>query len=169
MHWLKHGDLNTKVFHSSLKARRRANRIFTGPVVTREERDMLEKDVEVDETKQALWGIDGIKRRDLMAAIQEFFRAGKMLKVWNHTLITLVPKSDHAESVTEYRPIACCNTIYTVISKLLTNRLKEVLPNIISDNQSAFVTGRTIVQNILISQDIVRMYNRNQCKKSLFD
>ncbi|KAH0642431.1 hypothetical protein KY290_034024 [Solanum tuberosum] len=49
---------------------------------------------------------------------------------------------------------------------MLCNRLKHVLPTIISDNQSAFVTGRTIVQNILICQDLMRLYNRKNATKS---
>lgn len=92
----------------------------------------------------------------------EFFKSGKILKAWNSTVLTLVPKSDHADTITNYRPITCCNTIYKVVSKMLTNRLKQILPEIISPNQSAFVAGRTIVQNILICQDLVRLYNRKQ-------
>ncbi|XP_060198564.1 uncharacterized protein LOC132627306 [Lycium barbarum] len=49
---------------------------------------------------------------------------------------------------------------------MLSNRLKRVLPSIISANQSAFVVGWTIVQNILICQDLVRLYNRKQTTSS---
>lgn len=96
----------------------------------------------------------------------EYFQSEEMLNGVNNTVINLIPKSSHAESVGDYRPIACCNTIYKVISKMLCSRLKLVLPSIIAMNQSAFVAGRTIVQNILICQDLVRIYNRKNTKKS---
>lgn len=49
---------------------------------------------------------------------------------------------------------------------MLCNRLKQVLSSIISENQSAFFAGRTIVQNMLICQDLVRLYNRKNASKS---
>lgn len=49
---------------------------------------------------------------------------------------------------------------------MLCNRLEQILPCIISKNQSAFVASRTIVQNILICQDLVRLYNRKSTTKS---
>lgn len=78
----------------------------------------------------------------------------------------MVPKSDHADTVGDYTPIAYCNTIYKIMSKILSNRLKLVLPEIISPNQSAFVAGRNIMQNILICQDLVRLYNRKHTTSS---
>ncbi|XP_019232773.1 PREDICTED: uncharacterized protein LOC109213430 [Nicotiana attenuata] len=89
-----------------------------------------------------------------------------MLKAWNNAVITLILKSAHASSVGDYRPIACCNRIYKIISKMLCHRLRIVLPDLISSNQSVFVTGRCIVQNILICQDIERLYNRKATTKS---
>lgn len=96
----------------------------------------------------------------MVEAVLEFFKTGKMLKGVNNTMITLFLKSTHTDSVSDYRPISCCNTIYKVIPKILCMRLKRVLPDIILENQSAFVAGRNIVQNILVCQDLVRLYNR---------
>ncbi|XP_019228471.1 PREDICTED: uncharacterized protein LOC109209618 [Nicotiana attenuata] len=165
-----------------------------GPMVTAEQRRMLTAEFSIQEMKEALWDIAGDKapgcpgsgcdtgpdrygsqffkdcwdtiKENLTAGVMEFFRAGKPLKVWNTTVLTLVPKSDHANTVGDYRSIACCNTIYKKVSKMLSNRLKLVLPDIISPNQSAYVAGRNIVQNILICQDLVRLYNRKQTTSS---
>ncbi|XP_074283048.1 uncharacterized protein LOC141607596 [Silene latifolia] len=63
-------------------------------------------------------------------------------------------------SVKHFRPISCCNVIYKTISKIMCTRLALVLPDIISKNQGAFVKGRSILENILICQDLVRLYNR---------
>ncbi|XP_059295526.1 uncharacterized protein LOC132048856 [Lycium ferocissimum] len=89
-----------------------------------------------------------------------------MTKGLNATVITLIPKGTHAATVGDYRPISCCNTLYKVTSKMLCSRMKSVLPTIISENQSAFVKERSIVQNILICQDLVRLYNRKAAIKS---
>ena len=60
-----------------------------------------------------------------------------------------------------FRPIACCNTIYKCISKILANRLKQVLPALISPWQSAFIKGWCISDNILLAQDLFRNYHKS--------
>lgn len=81
-------------------------------------------------------------------------------------MITLIPKTSHATIVEDYKPTTCCNVVYKIISKMLYNILKMVLPDIISQNQSVFIVRRTIVQNVLICQDLVRLYNRKHTTKS---
>ena len=105
------------------------------------------------------WDIVGTHMCD---AIKEFFSSGSLLKQMNHTVIALVPKSAQANSVGDFRPIACCNVIYKVISKLLATRLCPVLGDIIDPAQSAFVKGRSMIENIHLMQELLRKYNRKR-------
>nr|GEX23297.1 RNA-directed DNA polymerase, eukaryota, reverse transcriptase zinc-binding domain protein [Tanacetum cinerariifolium] len=83
----------------------------------------------------------------------------------NATLIALVPKIDTPNKVSDFRPIACCNVLYKCISKIITNRIKEGLSKVASLNQSAFIPGRHIKDNILITQELLKGYNRKNGAK----
>lgn len=98
----------------------------------------------------------------VMGMVKNYFQSRRMLKELNHTNIVLIPKVDNPTKMSQFRPISLCNVVYKVISKVLTNRLKRVLPNVISQNQSAFVAGRQIFDNILVVHELLySMKQRN--------
>ena len=73
----------------------------------------------------------------------------------NKTNIALVPKTNNPQRMTDFRPISLCNVVYRLISKALANRLKAILPHIISENQIAFIADRLITDNVLVVYKIM--------------
>lgn len=80
----------------------------------------------------------------------------------NNTFITLIPKVNNAENITQYRPISLCNVFYKIISKILANRIKNVIDDLISANQGAFIRNRNITDNIMITDEILRFMRLNK-------
>ncbi|KAL2253455.1 UNVERIFIED_CONTAM: Retrovirus-related Pol polyprotein from type-2 retrotransposable element R2DM [Sesamum indicum] len=105
------------------------------------------------------WNIVGDQ---VCRAVLDFFRCGRMLRQLNHTIIALVPKSDHSTYVADYRPISCCNVIYKAIMKIISDRLAPALEHLIDRCQAAFVGGRNITDNIFLAQEMVRQYSRKR-------
>jgi len=73
----------------------------------------------------------------------------------NITNIALIPKGSSQVSMKDWRPIALCNVLYKIIAKVLANRLKPVLSQCISDNQYAFVPGRSILDNAMVAIEVL--------------
>ena len=98
---------------------------------------------------------------DVVEAVESFFNSGCMFREINCTIIALVLTVPNPESMHDYRPISGCNTIYKCISKIIATRIKQCLPEIINPSQSAFVQGRSIDDNVFITQDLMCNYHRN--------
>lgn len=150
-----------------------------GPRLQVRQQRELTKDVTAQEIKDALFSIDSNKAPgidgfnayffkkswaiiggEIIEGVQQFFCTGYLPQEMNVALISLIPKKENATAVRDFRPIACCTVMYKIISKVLANRLQRVLDVIICDSQSAFVQGRLIFDNIILSHELVKGYNR---------
>jgi len=78
---------------------------------------------------------------DIFKDCYEWLETGQFPASLNATNIALIPKGNIQTTMKDWRPIALCNVLYKLISKILANRLKVVLPKCISDNQIAFCSG----------------------------
>ncbi|KAL6225204.1 hypothetical protein ACLB2K_004055 [Fragaria x ananassa] len=99
---------------------------------------------------QKFWGIIN---STINNTAKEFFATNEILADLNQTNIVLIPKVPCPEKVTQFRPISLCNFSYKILSKVLANRLKSFLPDIVSPHQGAFVPGRQIQDNILVAHE----------------
>ncbi|GJU46796.1 RNA-directed DNA polymerase, eukaryota, reverse transcriptase zinc-binding domain protein [Tanacetum coccineum] len=156
--WLKEGDRNTAYFHKTIKK---------GYIEV--ESCLLGMKKGIQRLQGQMVILPGFTNqlgvllgRKIFQVVKEFFLTGKLLGEVNATLILLVPKVPTPDKVSDLRPIACCNVLYKCISKILTSRIKGVLGKLVGENQSAFIEGRQITDNILLSQERFKGYNRKQ-------
>lgn len=105
------------------------------------------------------WDIIG---KDFLEAVHYFLETGHLPHYANSTVIALIPKCRNPSSMTDFRPISCCNTLYKCISKLIAKRFSNTLPNLIDRAQAAFVKGRNISDNILLAQEVFKGYNSSR-------
>lgn len=103
------------------------------------------------------WGIVG---SDVCKGVREMVSSGQILRKINYTHVTLIPKVKKAVQMTQLRPISLCNMLYKIMAKVLTNRLKCILPNIISPTQSAFIPGRLIFDNYLVAAEVAQYMHK---------
>uniref|UniRef100_A0A803P2Y2 Reverse transcriptase domain-containing protein n=1 Tax=Cannabis sativa TaxID=3483 RepID=A0A803P2Y2_CANSA len=151
------------------------------PKVDEEQNNFLVRPIETQEVKDALFqmhpdkslGPNGMNPKffqkywhivgaDVVACVQNFFMTEEMPVGLNDTNIVLIPKKKKPDDMSELRPISLCNVVAKVITKVLANRLKGLLPGIISLNQSAFIPGRLITDNIMVSYEVLHYLKRKQ-------
>ncbi|KAF7844578.1 ribonuclease H [Senna tora] len=142
--------------------------------------DILNKPFTIDECHEALNqmkldsapGPDGFTVRfyrtfwdtvksDVQAMLSSFLNNGNFTDHLNRTFITLIPKTNAPQTFKDFRPISLAN-VSLLITKILCNRLKFFLPEIIAPNQSAFLKGRLITENIILATELMQKIRSNK-------
>jgi hypothetical protein len=119
--------------------------------VTKEKNEALMRPITQEEVDQSLRdtpigkapGPDGftpdffhhcwsIIHEDVWEIIKDSRKSGQVLQALNATFLTLIPKENHTTSPAHFRPIALCNVIYKLLTKIIATRLKPILPFIIA-------------------------------------
>ena len=139
-------------------------------VVTDEMNDMLMAEFHIQEVEIALKqmapikapGLDGMPPlfyqsywsllgSDVATTILHYLNSGSFPQALGHYFITLIPKVKDPTYVSEFRPISLSNVLYRIFAKVLTNRLQAIMPNLISEHQSTFLSDKLISDNILVA------------------
>jgi hypothetical protein len=153
------------------------------PVITNEENIILSTPPAEKEVFEALSslgstkapGLDGftalfykkywdLVKKDVLAYLGHFFLHNRLQEGQNHSFIVLVPKLSGSHIAHQFRPISLCNIAYKIISKIIANRLKVLLPKIISLLQSAFVPKRNIQDNTILAHELLHSFKAKRGK-----
>ncbi|KAK0578928.1 hypothetical protein LWI29_018508 [Acer saccharum] len=154
------------------------------PVLEDNEASNLCRVISDEEVKESIFSIGGLKApgpdgipaafyhnqwevcgKELVGVVRESFRVGSFPAELNQTLITLVPKVPSPLDMSQIRPISLCNTTYKAISKIIVQRLRSLLPKLISPNQVAFIPRRHIQDNIVVAQEAFHKFKSMKGKK----
>ena len=108
---------------------------------------------------KACWNI---VKQDILNLVEDCRMNRTILKVLNTSIISLIPKQDNAQTPDRFRPIALCNVVYKIISKVVPNRIKPLLPSLVSVEQSGYVEGKQILNNIIQAHEVVNSLSRNR-------
>ena len=85
----------------------------------------------------------------------DFFETRKFVKNMNTTFLVLIPKKGGAKDLKDYRLISLGGSLYKLLAKVLANRLKRVMHNLVNKAQNVFVEGRQIMDASLLANEII--------------
>eukprot|EP00253_Pinus_taeda_P031529 PITA_31529 len=174
--WLKAGDRNSSFFHNEEEGLGHISTLVNKvpSLISARRNQFLEAEVTNNEIKTTLFamepdkapGPDGfttrflqncrqIVEKDLCRMVRKSQACQKIGGSTNSAFLALIPKEKGANSFTRFRPISLCNIGYKLITKVIANRLKTILPNIIPENHGGFIQGRQIVDNFILVQEAI--------------
>ena len=165
-----------KLYRSQLLNAQDKNEFLSsvGRSLSENSRITLDSDITIDELKKAVDMMANNKSPGTDGIIIEFYKyfwddiKFDVLEVFNHSFdigslphtqylaaIRLLFKKGEREDLRNWRPISLLNSDVKILSKVLANRLKKVLPEIIDVDQTGCIEGRFIGQNIRLCQDVI--------------
>ncbi|XP_049356312.1 uncharacterized protein LOC125820932 [Solanum verrucosum] len=147
-------------------------------IISNEHNEEIERLPTEDEVKNVIFALNGdsasgpdgysgqffqscweIVKQDIINMVKAFYCGMEMPRFITHTNLILIPKMETMNNFGDLRPISLSIFTNKIITRMLHERLVPVLPVIISRNQSGFIKGRSITENVLLAQEIVRDIN----------
>lgn len=104
---------------------------------------------------------------EIMEIMKGFYDNSLDLSQVNRANVVMIPKKESPVSVGDYRPISVINLIPKLISKVLANRLKEWMPDLISANQTAFIVRQQISDNFVATRKVLQ-HIKSKGKAAIF-
>lgn len=108
---------------------------------------------------KACWGI---VKQDILEVVENSGKYRTVLKALNTSLISLIPKQVNAMTPDRFIPIALCNVVYKIISKIIANKLKPLLPTLVLEEQTRYAEGRQILNNVIQAHKVVHSLTSNR-------
>ena len=149
--------------------------------LTKEEKNNLDQPVSDEEIATALWSLKAFKSPgpdglhvgffqrfwltvgdSIKDEIRKVFLSRKIPDYLNNTSIVLIPKIQSPKSISNYRPISLCNSVYKIITKITMGRLRPYLDKLIGPCQGAFFPGRRGVDNTIIVQELIHTMGKTK-------
>lgn len=150
-------------------------------LVTREQNLALLRPISIEEVDQVLQdtpkckapGPDGFTsdffhhcwtmiRHEVWEILEDSRASGQILRALNSTFLALIPKEGQAHLPQQFRPIALCNIIYKLLTKVIASRLKPILPTIISSEQSSYVEGKQIMDSVILAHEVIHSLQKTK-------
>ena len=98
----------------------------------------------------------------IVRALNEAYRDGELSATQKEGLITCIPKDNKPkEYIKNWRPISLLNVVYKIGSSCIANRIKQVLPSLVSEDQTGFIANRYMGDNIRLIEDLMHYLNLN--------
>ena len=101
-------------------------------------------------------------KKSVCMEVSKIFDSRVILDFLNETLISFFPKCSSPESLSNFRPISLCNTIYKVVTKIIVGHIRPFLDKLISPNQTAFVPGRRGLDNVVVAQELIHSLDKKK-------
>ena len=114
---------------------------------------------------QKYWDVVG---NDIMCMVLNVLNSNMLIADINSTNITLIPKINSPSKMFDFRLKSLCNVLYKLVSKVIANLLKNILPQIISENQSTFLSERLITNNVLVAFELMHYLEHKKKGKENF-
>ncbi|RVW42483.1 hypothetical protein CK203_087835 [Vitis vinifera] len=102
-----------------------------------------------------LGGEDAAMLEVLFSEEEDFHERGRFVKSIKASFLVLIPKRGGAEDLRDFRPISLVDSLYKLLTKVLTNGLKKIVGKIVSRSQNAFMEGRQILDASLIANETI--------------
>ncbi|GKC16187.1 RNA-directed DNA polymerase, eukaryota, reverse transcriptase zinc-binding domain protein [Tanacetum coccineum] len=162
----KHADMMASQGHCEASL----NNVWEGcfPVRQMKRGQAADRNQAIQEEVRKLVEAEIMKEHDVYMAVNHFFIHGEIPPGCNSSFIALIPKVPDANLVKDFRPISLIGSIYKIIAKILSNRLVNVLGDIVNEVQSAFIAERQMLDGPFILNEILQWCTKKKKKTLIF-